>query len=148
MSYETAFSLISLSVMPAWALLLLAPKASITRQWAQASFLTLGLALVYGYFVVLGMAFGGAAEGAGMSSLSQVMALFTSPVSMLAGWTHYLVFDLFVGAWIVRDAGRRNVAHLWCIPCLLLTFMFGPLGLALYLIIRKISGKGGWSLAE
>ena len=41
-----------------------------------------------------------------------------------------------VGAWIVRDAGRRGISHLAVIPCLLLTFMVGPAGLLLYLVLR------------
>jgi len=34
------------------------------------------------------------------------------------------------------------------IPCLLFTFMLGPVGLFLYLMLRKLTGKGGWSLVE
>ena len=70
------------------------------------------------------------------------MRLFDSPVSMLAGWTHYLVFDLFVGAWIVRDGIRRNISAIVRAPCLVFTFMFGPIGLALYLLVRIAKGKG------
>ena len=49
-------------------------------------------------------------EGGSFSSLQGVMQLFTSPFAVLAGWVHYLVFDLFVGAWEVRDARRREGA--------------------------------------
>ena len=59
-----------------------------------------------------------------------------SPALALVCWIHYLVFDLFVGAWIVRDAARRGVAHLAVVPCLLLTLMVGPAGLLLYLVLR------------
>ena len=77
----------------------------------------------------------------------RVMAIFDQPQTVVAAWLHYLIFDLFVGAWEVRDAARRGVPHLWVAPCLLLTFLFGPLGLLAYLSLRAIRG-GGLGLAE
>ncbi len=76
------------------------------------------------------------------------MVFFTYKPAVVAGWIHYLVFDLFVGAWEVRDARRRGVNHLAVVPCLLLTLLLGPIGLMLYLAIRAGTGKGGWSLDE
>jgi len=55
---------------------------------------------------------------------------------LLAGWVHYLAFDLFVGSWEARDALSHRIPHLAVIPCLLLTFLFGPAGLLLYLLLR------------
>ena len=75
-------------------------------------------------------------EGAGFGSLSEVLNAFAVPWLALAGWIHYLAFDLFIGAWEVRDAQRRGIAHVWLIPCLPLTFLAGPVGLLLYLAIR------------
>ena len=81
-------------------------------------------------------------------SLAGVMALFQSPVATTAGWIHYLVFDLFVGAWEARDARRRGVPHWLLVPCLILTLMVGPIGLLAYLTIRAGLGRGGFSLSE
>ena len=64
------------------------------------------------------------------------MALFTSPEIALAGWVHYLAFDLLVGAWEVRTARREAIPHLLVLPCLVLTFLFGPAGFLLFLGIR------------
>ncbi len=69
-------------------------------------------------------------EGGNFTSLAGVMAFFTSPVAATAGWIHYLVFDLFVGAWQVRDAQARGISHLAVVPCLILTLLAGPVGLA------------------
>ena len=93
-------------------------------------------------------AMGHGAEGGGFSSIDGVRTLFSSDVGMVIGWTHYLVFDLFVGAWEARDAQRRGINHWLLIPCLLLTFMLGPVGVLLYLVLRKLTGKGGWSLSN
>ena len=55
---------------------------------------------------------------------------------LLAGWVHYLAFDLFIGAWETRDAMARRVPRLLLAPCLVMTFMLGPIGLLCYHIVR------------
>ena len=63
-------------------------------------------------------------------------ALFGNRGILLAGWLHYLAFDLFVGAWEVREAGRVGLPHWLILPALALTFLFGPLGLLVFLVLR------------
>jgi hypothetical protein len=65
-----------------------------------------------------------------------VRALFQSDALLVAGWLHYLAFDLFVGAWQVRTARAEGIPHLMVVPCLVLTFLFGPVGFLLFLILR------------
>jgi hypothetical protein len=72
----------------------------------------------------------------GFSTLSDVALLFSNPWVLLAGWLHYLAFDLFVGTWEVRDAAQHGIPHLLVVPCLALTFMFGPAGWLLYNALR------------
>ena len=72
----------------------------------------------------------------GFNTLAQVAALFSNRWLLLAGWVHYLAFDLFIGSWQVRDAVRNRISHWLVIPCLILTFLFGPVGLLLYLGLR------------
>ncbi len=69
-------------------------------------------------------------------TLAGVSALFENRWLLLAGWVHYLAFDLFIGAWQVRDSRARGISHLLVVPCLALTFLFGPAGLLLYFLIR------------
>jgi hypothetical protein len=72
----------------------------------------------------------------GFSSLPDVQLLFTSAPIALGGWVHYLAFDLFVGAWAVRTARAEGIAHWMVLPCLVLTFLFGPAGLLAFAILR------------
>ena len=74
-------------------------------------------------------------------SLNGVMELFTDKTAVTAGWVHYLAFDLFTGIWIKKNANKYGIHHLILVPCLLLTFMLGPIGLLLYLGIRAIKTK-------
>ena len=68
--------------------------------------------------------------------------LFQKRELLLAGWIHYLAFDLFIGAWETRDAPRNQIPHLVVIPCLVMTFMLGPIGLLFYFAIRTAKTKG------
>lgn len=132
MSPHDLFPLFNLGVLPAWALLLLAPRWRWTQRLVHG--VVMPVALATAYLVLLLSA--ELPEGAGGGSLDEVMRLFASPQLALVCWIHYLVFDLFVGAWIARDAARRGIPHLALVPCLLLTLMVGPAGLLLYLVLR------------
>ena len=69
-------------------------------------------------------------------SLKGIVNLFKTPRVVLAGWVHYLAFDLMVGVFIVSNAAHYNIAHWMLLPCLFLTLMFGPAGLLLYFVLR------------
>jgi hypothetical protein len=146
MPYETIYSIINLAVMPAWLLLALAPNADVTKRLVHSGIYPLVYGLFYTTLLVRGMVFGVASPDGDMGTLAGVMAMFDHPNSILLGWSHYLVFDLFVGAWIGRDALKRGVNQLIVIPCLFFTLMFGPIGLLAYIIVRKITGKGALEL--
>lgn len=73
----------------------------------------------------------------GFDSLASVMLLFKSEKAVLAGWIHYLAFDLFVGLWLTTDAQRIGLPRWALIPVQLLTFMLGPIGFAVYMVVRR-----------
>ena len=75
------------------------------------------------------------------NSLAGVMSLFTDKLGVVAGWAHYLAFDLFVGLWITSDAVKRGINRWLLLPCQILTFMFGPMGFLVYYIIRYVKEK-------
>ncbi len=77
----------------------------------------------------------------GFGSLEQVKALFSADRAVLAGWVHYLAFDLFIGCWEAMDARERNIPHWLVVPCLVLTFMFGPVGLLTYFALRAAMSR-------
>jgi hypothetical protein len=137
MSAETLFRIVSAGVVPGWLLLVLVPRARITERVVLSGFYSLAFAAVY---LVLIAAFYPGAPG-GFGSLADVDRLFRNPYLLLAGWIHYLAFDLFVGAWEARDAAARGVPHLLVIPCLVLTFLFGPIGLLAYFAARAVASR-------
>lgn len=132
MSPDLLFTICNYSVLPAWVLLIVAPRWKWTDRIVHSAALPLLLAVVYATTFIA--KFG---EGEGdFGSLAGVMALFTSPWGVLIGWIHYLAFDLFIGAWEARDARRIGLHHAALVPCLIFTLMLGPVGLLLYLSLR------------
>jgi hypothetical protein len=95
------------------------------------------LALMYVVMMAIGLP---GSEG-GFMSLAGVSKLLAKPVTLLGGWIHYLAFDLVVGAWEARDARAIGLPHGALVPCLLLTFVLGPAGLLVYVIVRGVAKK-------
>ena len=138
MKAEQIFSIANLIAMISWLLLAIAPRWIVTRKVILSGAIPLLLSVAY---LVLIVVFFGSSEG-GFGSLTGVMKLFTYEWVVLAGWIHYLAFDLFVGVWEVKDAQAKNISHWFVIPCLVLTFMLGPIGFLLYSILRLFLAKG------
>ena len=118
-------------VLPCWLLLLILPR----WRWTQRICTFLVPILIAALYVWLLVGYK-SPPGSGFGSLQQVAVLFSSPYALLAGWIHYLAFDLFTGAWETRDGLRLGISRWLLLPCQLLTFFFGPLGLALYLLLK------------
>lgn len=134
MAPETLFEIANPLALLGWICLVLWPLAR--RPLMLVAGYALPLILSLGYTSCI-LAFWGTAEG-GYDSLANVMLLFASPGAALAGWIHYLAFDLAIGGWIVRDAHKHGIPHLATLPSLVLTFLFGPLGLLLHAAARGV----------
>jgi len=134
---DTLFQFSGPLAIVGWLALALSPLAPKLTQLAAG--LVIPVILSLGYTALILVHWTGA-EG-GFESLPDVMLLFTNPAVALAGWLHYLAFDLFVGAWEVRTARRAAIPHLMVLPCLVLTFLFGPIGLLVYSGLRLIHGQ-------
>lgn len=119
-----------------WLALLLALFVKSVRHYAfPAAQLLIPAILAVAYVLLIWQGRAGFEQG-GFGSIEAVRALFANDAALTAGWLHYMAFDLFIGAWISRDAAGRGVSPLIVLPCLPLTFLLGPAGLLLYLIAR------------
>ncbi len=132
MTPDQMFQLANPIALLGWVTLLASPLAPRIAQVIAAAAIPLLLSLAYAGLV---LAFWWEAPG-GFNSLPEVQALFTHPHIALAGWLHYLAFDLFLGAWQVRTARAEGIPHWAVIPCLILTFLFGPAGLLAFAVLR------------
>jgi hypothetical protein len=131
-SLEAVFSVASTLATVGWVLLAVAPRK---LEWPVRVARLVALALAFGYVALLATFFT-RGEG-GFGSLSEVAALFQEPGLLLAGWVHYLAFDLLVGTWEREESIRIGLGPLILIPSLFLTFMFGPAGWLCFLGLRR-----------
>jgi Domain of unknown function (DUF4281) len=126
------FQLTGPLAMLGWLSLVLSPLAPRLAQAVAAVAIPALLSVAYTALILVHWS---EAPG-GFDTLANVMALFTNPAVALAGWVHYLAFDLFVGAWITRTARVERINHLLILPCLVLTFLFGPAGFLAFTALR------------
>ena len=145
MTTDTAFTALSASVLPWWLCWLVAPRSRLALRAASHGAVFVALSLCYALLLCAALA-GGGLGGFDAASLRAGLA---TPAGFLAGWTHYLVFDLFVGAWIVREARRLDVEAR---PFLLFALLAGPVGLGAFLVrrawrLRSFGGLGETDLA-
>jgi Domain of unknown function (DUF4281) len=123
-----------------WAVLLLAPLSS---AWPRRIVMATALALAMTYAALIGAFL---RQGTGdFQSLAGVARLFEHPGLLLAGWVHYLAFDLLIGLWERDEAARVGLSRWWLLPCQLLTFMFGPIGWLAFMAARWLRLRGGGS---
>jgi hypothetical protein len=133
------FKLANNAALVGWILLIVLPRWRWSARLIAPVLIPALLAVLYSFLVVTQF---GHSPG-GFSSLSLVALLFQNQTMLLAGWVHYLAFDLFVGSWEVRDAQAVGIRHYLVVPCLILTFLFGPAGWCLYLLIRSVANRSG-----
>lgn len=137
MTPDYIFKIASTIVLPAWLLLMFASNWKWTSRIVVGVVVTI-LSITYALFALPMFS---AEMFDSFGTLEGVMNLFTDPASVLIGWIHYLAFDLMVGWFIVNDARREAINRWFLIPCLLFTFMLGPVGFLLYLLLRLVVAK-------
>ena len=133
MPLESVFSLASSVVLLGWLALAALPyRLALAKLVA----VVVALALASLYAALIG-AFWGEGKG-GFGSLADLSALFANPALLLGGWVHYLAFDLLVGTWEREEAAAIGLSRWLLLPCLGLTFMFGPVGWLLFMAMRFV----------
>ncbi|WP_232064522.1 ABA4-like family protein [Rhodocytophaga rosea] len=108
MTPETLFSICNSLVLPQWLLLIVAPRWKWTKKLANSYIIPLLLALVYVFLFVTHFS---EIQNGGFDSLEKVRILFSNDYFLLAGWVHYLVFDLILGSWIAKDGQQASISH-------------------------------------
>jgi len=144
--WPTLFAAGNLLALACWALLIFGPRNDLVRSavvYCGAGLLCLAYTAGLG-LLLTGLVDGGSLPGAGeagFTSIAGVRALFLSDGGATLGWLHYLALDLFTGMWIARDADAKQFARMWQAPVLALTFVAGPVGLLLWLVLREPAAR-------
>lgn len=128
---ETIFKLVNMAIIPAWILIAFFPQKEFTNKLVFSYAWHIVLAVLYTVFIVWGL-LENTTPGGGMGTLEALRIGFENDKILVAAWLHYLVFDLFVGTWIAKDALEKNINSWYLKPILLFTLMAGPVGFLLY----------------
>ncbi|PQJ23265.1 ABA4-like family protein [Tenacibaculum sp. SG-28] len=138
MTAAQVFSMASVITLPMWILMITAPNWKVTQFLMQKRVVPIGLSVAYSLYVIQELFSSGMMD---FGTLSSVMKIFTKESAVLAGWLHYLAFDLLIGIWMLEQNKNIQISSLVMIPCLLGTFMFGPFGFLLFTIFKTIKTK-------
>jgi hypothetical protein len=123
--------------LPLWLAMILFPRSALTRRiMARSTPLLTGMGAVYAGQL------GRAALQGGMprnpldgNGWRDVLA---SPQGFVTGWTHFVVFDLFVGRWIWETALAEDRG---CRVALTFACLAGPIGLMIFNLQRRLDPR-------
>jgi hypothetical protein len=137
MTPDLLFSLTAPIAILGWLCLVFLPGSRAAVEIVARTVVPGVLAVAYLAIIVLALP----GSRGGFDSLDAVARLFADPWLLLAGWLHYLAFDLLIGAWQVKAAREAGVPHLAIVPSLVLTFLFGPIGFLTFLATRAVLAR-------
>lgn len=134
MTPDQAFQIANTLVLPQWLLMGFAPRWFVTQFLVKSFIIPVLLAVLYAVYIFGG----GPIDFAAFGTLEGVKGLFQTGGDgvVLAGWIHYLAFDLIAGSVVMRDAQERGIPHGWVVIPIFFCFMLGPIGVLLYWLIR------------
>ncbi|MEM7599961.1 MAG: abscisic acid-deficient protein Aba4 family protein [Verrucomicrobiota bacterium] len=131
MTPDHVFNIVNPLALLSWIYLIVAAR------WTPRIFsiLRYGLPIAYALVYLTCMLMAEPNKEAGYQSLEQVTAIFTQPWVIVGAWIHYLDFDFFVGCWILEKSKAESIGHGWIVVPMIFTFILGPIGLLLFLIL-------------
>ena len=135
MTAETFFQATNTIALVAWIALVLLPGRRPVSGLLCAVVVPAILAAAYAVVVGWRLFAGGPPPG-DVTTLAGLRRVFGDDWVFAAAWTHYLVFDMVVGAWIARDSVRLGMPWPLRTVALVLTFLAGPVGFLVHLAAR------------
>ncbi len=134
MNPDLLFTVSSGLAMLGWLVLIFAPQSQASNRLVYRAWLPIAFSVLYA--AALGTA--GRIPGGGFGSIAEVRTLFSSDWALLAGWVHYLAFDLYIGGILSGKMIERQFSLSLRALILFFTFLFGPVGLLLYTVSSRL----------
>lgn len=144
---ETLFRVTNTVALLAWIALMALPARRFVSHMLCAIIVPGLLAACYAAVIGWKLATDGPPPGDVMT-IAGLRSVFNDDWVFAAAWTHYLVFDMVVGAWIARDAVRLGIPWPLRSFALLLTFLAGPVGFLIHLVARATLRPGSSPTTE
>ena len=141
-TFENIYLFANWGVVPFWLLLALIPNHAITKFLCHSIIVPLLLAVAYAFVARQIILEGNILEGFKLyMGLDSLNAVYSNESLRLVFWLHFLAISLFLGAWIARDCQRYAVPKILSIPCIIITYFTGPLGIIFYWLVRIFYAK-------
>lgn len=137
MTIEQWFNIANIFVLPFWALMILLPNWTLTKQILSSFLPFIALALLYLGLLAFSLT-PESAQAMANPELPAIAGFFSEPSAAATGWVHFLVMDLFIGRWIYWEGQRLGV---WTIHSLILCLFAGPLGLLTHILTAAVQER-------
>ncbi|MGR3808982.1 ABA4-like family protein [Jiulongibacter sp. NS-SX5] len=137
MDVALAFKLVNIIALLSWIILIAFAHKPKVYQWLFGIVIA-GLAATYAAMVFTTFDL---ETMQNFNSLEALASLNAAPENVLIGWIHYLAFDLLAGLYITKNGLKNGISRLLLFPCQLFTFMLGPFGVLLFMIVRAFKTK-------
>jgi hypothetical protein len=133
---DLVFMVVNLVVTPFWLLMIFFPGWKWTLKIIRSPLIILPPALIYAALVLpqAGALLGALAN----PDLNTLAASLANPTGFTIAWAHLLAFDLLAGRWAYLDSREKRVHPVLMGVVLFFTFMLGPVGFLLYLLVLGI----------
>jgi len=142
LTFENIYLFANWGVLPFWLMLVFIPNHSITKNFCHSILAPLLLAIAYVFVARQIILDGNILEGfklyIGLDGLEEI---YSNDSLRLVFWLHFLAISLFIGSWIARDCQRYMVPKILSIPCIIITYFAGPVGIVVYWFIRIFYSK-------
>jgi hypothetical protein len=139
---ENIYLFANWGVVPFWLLLMFIPNHTITKFFCHSIIAPLLITIAYIFVTRQIFLEGNIFEGfnlyLGLDGLDQI---YSNEALRLVFWLHFLAISLFIGSWIARDCQRNMVPKILSIPCIIITYFTGPLGVVIYWFVRIFYAK-------
>jgi hypothetical protein len=132
---EALFQIGNILVLPFWLLMIVLPHWRWTKRIIGSPWIAAPTALIYAILVLPSAAT--LLPALTQPTLAGIATLLGTPEAAAIAWAHFLTFDLLTGRWAYLDSRARKISAWIMAPVLLLTFLLGPLGFLLYLLVRS-----------
>ncbi|KAK9927765.1 hypothetical protein M0R45_024932 [Rubus argutus] len=143
---SAAFTLGTTAVLPFYGLMVLAPKAGLTKASIESSLPYIVLGLLYAYLLYLSwtpetirLIF---ASQYWLPELPGMAKMFSNEMTLASAWIHLLVVDLFAARQIFRDGLENQIETRHSIS---LCLFFCPIGILTHVITKALTESAGRS---
>ncbi|XP_057993626.1 protein ABA DEFICIENT 4, chloroplastic isoform X1 [Hevea brasiliensis] len=141
---SNVFTLGTAAVLPFYTLMVVAPKAELTRKSMESSIPYVVLGLLYAYLLYLSwtpdtiqLMF---ASKYWLPELSGIAKMFSSEMTLASAWIHLLAVDLFAARQVFHDGLENEIETRHSVS---LCLLFCPIGIVTHVITKALTKSAG-----